>query len=147
MTEYELFVDVEFADRRGMRGTTLTGQIEVQPLKLEELQAKAVNKEELLVELRDPATLESFKARVVIASKRDELPEADTLWLIRTSGRFSEPWAVKIVERVEEQEPEVTALPRRRLSLAERKGSILSELLKQREEKMKAEKEKGQQKE
>ena len=146
MAEYELFVDVEFADRRGMRGVMETGQREVQPLKLEELQAKADNKEEVLVELRDPATLESFRARVVVASKPEDLPGADTLWLIRTSGRFSEPWAVKIIERIEEEEPEVKALPRRRLSLAERKGSILSDLLKQREEKMKAEKEKGQQK-
>lgn len=145
MAEYELFVDVEFADRRGMRGAMETGQREVQPLKLEELQGKADNKEEVLVELRDPATLESFRARVVIASKPEDLPRADTLWLIRTSGRFSEPWAVKIIKRIEEEEPEVKALPRRRLSLAERKGSILSELLKQREEKMKAEKEKGQQ--
>lgn len=147
MAEYELFVDVEFVDRRGMRGSMETGQREIQPLKLEELQGKADNKEEAVIELRDPATLESFKARVVIASKLEDLPGADTLWLIRTSGRFSEPWAVKIIERIQEEEPEVTALPRRRLSLAERKGSILSELLKQREEKMKAEKEKGLQKE
>lgn len=146
MAEYELFVDVEFVDRRGMRGSMETGQREIQPLKLEELQAKADNKEEAVIELRDPATMESFKARVVISSKLKDLPGADTLWLIRTSGRFSEPWAVKIIERIQEEEPEVTALPRRRLSLAERKGSILSELLKQREEKMKAEQEKGQQK-
>jgi hypothetical protein len=63
------------------------------------------------------------------------------LWLIRTSGRFIEaPWAVKIIERLEEEEEEVKALPRRRLSLAERKGTILSDLLKQREDKMKEKK-------
>ena len=147
MAEYELFVDVEFADRRGMQTSMGRGQNEIQPLKLEELKAKAANKEEVFVELRDPATLENFKARVIIATKPEDLPEADTLWLIRTSGRFSEPWAIKIIERVEEEEHEVKALPKRRLSLAERKGSILSELLKMREEKMKAEKEKGAQKE
>ena len=147
MAQYELFVDVEFVDRRGMRSSMETGRREVQPLKLEELQAKADNKEEVLVELRDPATIENFRARVVVASKPEDLPGADTLWLIRTSGRFSEPWAVKIIERIEEEEPEVVALPKRRLSLAERKGRILFDLLKEREEKMKAEKEKGPPKE
>ncbi len=143
MAEYELFVDMEFAESRGMRGPMASGKVEVPSMKLNELEAKAAAKEEVLVELRDPSTLETFKARVIIGVKPEDLPGADTLWVIRTSGRFSSPWAVKIVERVEEDEQEVRALPRRKLSLAERKGRILSDLLKEREEKMKEGKKDG----
>jgi hypothetical protein len=136
MAEYELFVDVEFTNRRGT-----PGQLETQTYKLEELQAKAASKEEILVELRDPSTMGSFKARVVLALTPEDLPGTDTLWLIRTSGRFSEPWGIHIVERIGEEETDVKALPRRRLSLAERKGRILSELLQEREDKLKVKKE------
>ena len=137
MTEYELFVDEETSGGAMGRGS-IGGIHEIKHLTLEELEQKAQTHDEFLTELRDPSTLESFKARVQIASNPDALPGADELWLIRTSGRFIESaWAVKIIERIEDEEEEVRALPRRRLSLAERKGTILSDLLQQREEKMK----------
>ena len=141
MTEYELFVDMETSGGAMGRRGSIGGSHEIKHLKLEELEQKAETHDAFLTELRDPSTLESFKARVQIASNPDALPGADELWLIRTSGRFIEAaWAIKIIERVEDEEEEVVALPRRRLSLAERKGTILSDLLKQREDKMKEKK-------
>jgi len=140
MAEYELFVDTGTSRSAFGRGN-IGGSHEVKHLTLEELEEKAGTHDEFLTELRDPSTLETFKARVQMASNPDALPESDELWLIRTSGRFTEtPWAVKIIARVEDEEEEVVALPKRRLSLAERKGTILSDLLKQREEKMKPKK-------
>lgn len=121
MAEYELFVD--------------TGASAGRSLRLDELEAKAARKEEAQVELRDPATLETIRARVILAMSPEELPGGDTLWLVQTSGRFPKPWGIEIVERFEEEDDEVKALPRRKLSLAERKGKILSDLLKEREEK------------
>jgi hypothetical protein len=140
MTEYELFVDTETSGGTMGRGS-IGGSHEIEHLKLGELEQRAETHEEFITELRDPSSLETFKARVQLASNPDALPGADELWLIRTSGRFIEaPWAVRIIERIEEEEEEVKALPRRRLSLAERKGTILSDLLKQREDKMKGKK-------
>jgi len=140
MAVYELFVDTETSGGAMGRGS-IGGSHEIKHLNVEELEQKAETHDEFLTELRDPSTLESFKARVRIASNPDALPGADELWLIRTSGRFIEaPWAVKIIEKVEDEEEDVVALPRRRLSLAERKGTILSDLLKQREDQMKGKK-------
>jgi len=122
MAEYELFVDAEASKGRSLR--------------LDELEAKAARKEEAQVELRDPATLETIRARAILAMTPEELPGGATLWLVQTSGRFPKPWGIEIVERFEEEDDEVKALPRRKLSLAERKGKILSDLLKERDEKM-----------
>lgn len=126
MTEYELFVDTEASKGRSLR--------------LDELEAKAAKKEEAQVELRDPATLETIRARAILARSPEDLPGGDTLWLVQTSGRFSKPWGIQIIERFEEEDDDVKALPRRKLSLAERKGKILSDLLKERDEKMGGEK-------
>ena len=132
MAEYELFVDTEFGGGRGVRAGVRT----VEPMRLEELEAKAATHEEVLVELRDITTLENIKVRAILGLTPEAVPGGDTLWLIRTSGRFSNPWSIKIIERLEDEDDEVAALPRRKLSLAERKGRILSDLLKERDEKM-----------
>ena len=134
MAEYELFVDTEFGGGRGARGPA--GVRAVEPMRLDELEAKAATHEEVLVELRDTVTLENFRVRAVLGLTPEAVPGGDTLWLIRTSGRFSSPWSIKIIERLEDEDDEVAALPRRKLSLAERKGRILSDLLKERDEKM-----------
>jgi len=140
MAEYELFIDSKSSGSAFGRGS-IGGSREVKHLELEELIEKAETHDEFLAELRDPSTLESFKARIQIASNPDDLDGSDELWPIRTSGRFTDaPWGLKIVERVEDEEEEVVALPRRKLSLAERKGTILSDLLKQREDKIKGKK-------
>jgi hypothetical protein len=137
MAEYELFVDSDSSGSVFGRGD-IGGSQEVAHLKLEELEEKAKTHDEFMTELRDPSTLEQFKARIQLAQSPDDFPESDELWLIRTSGRFTESaWGVKIVDRIEDEDDEVVALPRRKLTLAERKGTILSDLLKQREDKKK----------
>lgn len=139
MAEYELWVDTEFKDRKSLKfyGTSMFTKMQAATPTLEELEEKAEAKEEIQVELRDPATMDNFQARVVVSQKPEELSGADTLWLVHTKGRLPQPWAIKIVERIEEEEREVTALPKRRLSIGERKGRMLIDLLKEREEKMK----------
>ena len=132
MAEYELFVDTEFGGGRGAPPGVRT----VEPMRLEELEAKAATHEEVLVELRDITTLENIKVRAILGLTPEAVPGGEILWLIRTSGRFSSPWSIKIIERLEDEDDEVAALPRRKLSLAERKGRILSDLLKERDEKM-----------
>jgi len=95
---------------------------------------------EVVVELRDPETLTSFKARAMFSTKPEEHPDWDKVWFVRTpEGRLGDAWAVKVIEQLEleEEERDVTALPTRRLSLGERKGRMLIDMLKEREEQLK----------
>lgn len=88
---------------------------------------------EVEVELRNPQTFEKFSAKVIISKDPLNLPDPDTLWLFSTSGRKNTPYYVKIIEVAEEELPEVKALPRRKLSLGERRGTMLVKMLKDRE--------------
>ncbi len=93
--------------------------------------------QETTVELRNPQTLEKFTAKVIISKDPSKLDNPDTLWLFSTSGRKSDPYYVKILEREEEEIPDVKPLPKRKLSLGERRGKMLIEMLKEREAKKK----------
>lgn len=90
---------------------------------------------ETKVELRNPQTFEKFTAKVIISKDLSNLQAPDTLWIFSTSGRKSEPYYVKIINVEEEGFPEVKTLPRRKLSLGERKGTMLVKMLKEREKK------------
>lgn len=138
MAEYEIWVDTEQMKALKGSGTGIMSKAAATPAPtVEELGEKAKAKEEIRVELKDPAKMESFKAKAVISQKPEEMPGADTLWLVQTQGRLPQPWAIKIVERIEEEERDVTVLSKRRLSIGERKGRMLMDMLKEREEKMK----------
>lgn len=137
MAEYEIFIDVglkagqkSFGMMPGMEGS------QVSVVTLEDLEKK-IN-QETEVELRDPSTSENFRAKVIFASNPGDLPGSDKLWLVCTKGKLrNEPWVVKILERIEDEEADVQLLARRRPSLTERRGKILEELLKEREKKEK----------
>lgn len=137
MAEYELLIDPVAS--RGARGGTVPPG-ERAPQIIEGLPPE---NQEVEVELRDPRLMESFRARAIFSSKPEELSGADRLWIVRQdTGRFKEPWAVKIIERIEAEASEVKALPRRKPSLGQRKGHLLADLLKERERKL-AEKKKS----
>lgn len=91
--------------------------------------------EEAEVELRNPQTLEKFTAKVLISRDSSTLEDPDTLWLFSTSGRKEVPYYIKVLDRENEEIPEVKVLPRRKLSLGERKGTMLMKMLKDREKK------------
>ena len=139
MKEYELRVDE--VSGRGTGPSTMVrvpggpaGKVKEAPLVV----GLPPENQEVVVELRDPESLASFRARALFASKPEEHPDWDKVWFVRTpEGRQPHPWAVKIIERFEEEEREVKSLPTRRLSIGERKGRMLIDMLKEREEKMK----------
>ena len=92
--------------------------------------------EEIIVEVRDTETLIFSRARAIFHANPEEVPDWDRVWFVGDDGRRREkPWAIKILEHLEleEEAKEVKALPTRRISLAERKGRLLEELLKERE--------------
>ena len=93
---------------------------------------------ELTVELRDPNTMESFPARVIFFSDYANHPEMNRVYFVEQATRrkmTEQPWAVKIIEEIEEPEKEVEVLPVRKLSLGERRGTLLKTLLEQKEKK------------
>ena len=130
MAEYELLLDPVASRASGMGRKS----------DLHVLEGAPPENEEIEVELRDPRLMESFKAKAVFSSNPDDYP--DTVWFVRQdTGRFKEPWSVKIIERFEDEAKEIKVIKRRKPSLGQRKGHLLADLLKQREEKM-AEREK-----
>ena len=93
---------------------------------------------EFTVELRDPGTMGSFVARVVFFSDPARLPDGDRAVFVEQATRkclTESPWAVKIIEEIEDADDEVEVLPTRKLSLGERKGTLLKDMLESREEK------------
>ena len=139
MDEYEVWVDpIQKRYESSAALVSAASKVSREAVTLETLKALAGSKEETELELRDVKSLEQFRVKAIIASNPEELPGSNLLWPVGGAGRyFKEPWGIKIVERITEVDGEVTVLPERRLSLAERKGRILVDLLKEREEKMK----------
>ncbi len=131
MAEYELLLDPVAS--KGIGGKRVSGN----KASLKVLDSLPPEGEEVEVELRDPRLMESFRVRAIFSSNPEELPGSDVVWLVRQdTGRFKEPWAVKILEKYEDEASEVKAISRRKPSLGQRKGHLLADLLKQREEKM-----------
>jgi len=138
MAEYELFIEVESGHVEvATQGGIGSGARNYSLAELREVEGK-----EIAVNLRDPQTMEGFQAKVIVSPRPETLPGADTLWLICNQGRLpgEKAWAIKIIERIEEEEREVVVLSKRKLSLGERKGHMLMDLLKEREAKEKQDK-------
>ncbi len=99
---------------------------------------KAPVNQETTLRLRDPMSMESFDARVIVRPSFEEYPQAEKMYYFAaTVGREKEPVPIEILERMEEKATEVKALPRQKLSLGERKGRMLSDMIKERSEKKK----------
>ena len=94
--------------------------------------------QELKIPLRNPDTMELIQAKAIIFSSFEEYPEADKLYYVSaTAGREKEPVPIKVLEIIEEEQEDVKALPHQKLSLGERKGKMLSDMIKDRQEKKK----------
>jgi len=133
MKEYELLIDSIAAG-----GSALGGLAECST-KLGAIEGLPEEGKEVEVELRDPILMERIRVRAIFSSNPQQLPGADRLWLVRQDvGRIPQPWAVKILQRIEEEEEErVVPLQKRRMSLGERRGRMLKELLEEREKREK----------
>ena len=123
--EYELLLDPLSSPSAFGKKVAIVEKIEVKPPEEDK---------EIEVTLRDPRTMGTIKVRAIFFRTPPEEGEWARVWFTKTGvGRSKDPWFVKILEEIEEEEEEVTIKPRRRLSLGERKGRMLEELLKQRE--------------
>lgn len=141
MKEYEVCIDVlaSFDLMRAMRPRVKESEVKHEVSGVTVVQGLPPEGSEVIVEIKEPETKGSFKARAIFSSKPEDFPEGDRVWFTRApGGRLPQPWGVKIIEKIEEEEErEVKPLSRRRLSLGEKKGRLLEELLKEREKKLK----------
>lgn len=87
---------------------------------------------ETLVKIRDRETFETRVVKAIVSSKPEELPGADRLWIKDVTGvkelAFEHPWAIKVIEEVEEEDVEIRVVKKQAVGLG-RSGSILKTLL------------------
>ena len=135
MKEYEILVgDIEAG---GGVGPLMTNRKVQSPSILTKIPEEG---KELTVEMRDPSTMESFLARVIFFSDPARIPEGDRVLFVEQATRkrlTEQAWAVKVVEIFEDADEDVEALPTRKLSLGERKGTLLKDMLAIRDKKAK----------
>lgn len=92
--------------------------------------------QEIKIQLRNPDTFEMFNARAIIRTSFEEYPNADKLYYSSaTVGRDKVPVPIEILEILPDQEEEVQALPKQKLPLGQRKGKMLAEMIRERQEK------------
>jgi len=94
--------------------------------------------QEVTIRLRNPDTLTATLARVIFRSSFEEYPDAHRLYyVIATSGREKDPVPLEVIEEMPDEAEEVKALPRQKLTLGQRKGRMLADMIKERQDKKK----------
>ncbi len=94
--------------------------------------------QEIKILMRNPDTMEMFHARVIVHRSFQEHPDADKLYYTSAiGGREKEPLPIEILEVLTEETEEVKPLARQKLTLGERKGKMLSDMIKERQDKKK----------
>jgi hypothetical protein len=96
--------------------------------------------EEMVVELRNKATLETFTAKVRVARKKELLENPQLLWIRDYQGQTQdEPWAMEILEKYEIEGLDRPITQKRDTRLGERRGFMLKSMLEERQKKEKEE--------
>lgn len=94
--------------------------------------------EEMVVELRNKATLETFTAKVRLARKKELLENPQVLWIRDYQGQTQkEPWAMEILEKYEFEGLDRPITQKRETRLGERRGFMLKSMLEERQKKEK----------
>ncbi len=92
--------------------------------------------QEIELEVRDQETMEKIRVRAIVSCSHTDLPEADNLWLQdeRTyrNTRPDNPWAIQILQEIQEEVEEVQIKPRAPIPLSRRKGDLLKTLIEER---------------
>ena len=92
--------------------------------------------EEMVVELRNKATMETFTAKIRIARKKELLEDPQILWIRDYQGQIQdEPWAMEILEKYEFEGLDRPITQKRDTRLGERRGFMLKSMLEERQKK------------
>ena len=136
--EYEYYYeegeaeDVLAADRTRHGGGQLT-TTHYKPL---------VDKEETVVELRDPATETFEDIRGILHKDSENYPDCPLIWVVRVrpggKTREEKPWAIEVLEEmVDEEVIDFEVKPKAKVPYGGRRGRMLADMLKERDEKSK----------
>jgi len=94
--------------------------------------------QEVTIRLRNPDTMETNRAKAIIRPSFEKYPDADRLYYVSaTGGREKGAVPIEILEVMPDEAEEVQALPKQKLTLGQRKGRMLADMIKEREEKKK----------
>lgn len=102
--------------------------------------ALALPRENAEVQLKvlDMETWEWLDVKAIVSRSPQDLPGADKLWLYDWWGGEDlveeRPWAIKVLEVLEEPPEEVKLAPKREISLGRMKGHMLETLIKRQQE-------------
>jgi len=92
--------------------------------------------QEIELEVQDMTTLEKIRIKAIISCSHADLSGADSLWLrdekAYRNTRPDNPWAIKILQEIEEEADEVQVKPRISVPLRQKKGNLLKTLIEER---------------
>ena len=92
--------------------------------------------EEFTTVIRDPDTMENINARIILRSSFEEHPGADRIFYTSAvGGRDHDAVPFEILEVIEEEDEEVEAKAHAKLPLGKRRGTMLFDMLKNKEKK------------
>ena len=91
---------------------------------------------EIELEVRDQATMEKVRVKAIVSRFHAELPGADNLWLrderAYRDTRSDNPWAIQVLQEIEEEVDEVKVRPRAPVPPSRKKGGLLKSLIQER---------------
>lgn len=82
--------------------------------------------------LKDLETMQNVRARGVVSRRREDLPDGEEV-LVQEEKAYNvlpEPWYLKLLEVIEEEEEEVKVLPKMKVALGKQRGGMIKSLLK-----------------
>ena len=111
--------DYEFYPEAGSETMPLSGM----PKKMEFNLPK--ENQEVILKIRDAESYETLTVKALVSKNSNDLPGSDRLWIKDVTGvnRLwdERPWAIKIIDVVEEEEEEITTKAKR-ISLGRHKN-------------------------
>ena len=94
--------------------------------------------EEIALVVRNPDTFEMHNVRAILHASFEDYPDADKLYYTSAiGGREREPVPIQILEILKKEEEEIRRLPSQKLTLGQRKGRMLADMIKDRQGKKK----------
>lgn len=94
--------------------------------------------EEITLMIRHPDTYQMHTVRAILRSSFQDYPDADKLYYTSAiGGREEDPVPMEILEFVQAKPEEVQRLPTQKLTLGQRKGKMLMDMIKDRQKQQK----------
>jgi len=90
---------------------------------------------EIDVDVIDQDTFQRHRVRAIVSRNLDDPSYSDRVWLQYEDAIMpisDQPWAIKIIHKMEEEAEKVEIAPKKRISLGERRGDMLRTMILER---------------